>query len=343
MSDNLNENLILLGAGQMARDYASVLEALGVGYNVIGRGEESGAAFEKKFDKRVRRGGLARWLDIIPTPGCALVAVSVDQLAEVAISLMKKGVPRILLEKPAGLDGDQIRRVAIEAGKRDAEVSVGYNRRFYSSTLRAEEIIAEDGQITSFCFEFTEWSHKIEQLDLSSEVKKNWFLANSTHVMDLAFYLCGRPETISCYKAGSLEWHPDGSIYTGAGVTTGGALFSYCADWESPGRWGLEVLTGKHRLIFRPMEKLQVQRKGSIETEYVDIDDHLDRTQKPGLFLQTRSFLEGGSERLCSIEDHLINLDIYEKMSGKDPAQNKIRTPIKHSHTISSSSVEKKE
>lgn len=50
-----------------------------------------------------------------------------------------------------------------------------------------KKIIAEDGGITSFNFEFTEWAHVIEKLDYPREVFENWFFVNSTHVVDLAF------------------------------------------------------------------------------------------------------------------------------------------------------------
>ena len=41
---------------------------------------------------------------------------------------------------------------------------VGFNRRFYSSVLKAKDIIHEDGGVKSFFFEFTEWSHVIAGL-----------------------------------------------------------------------------------------------------------------------------------------------------------------------------------
>ena len=51
-----------------------------------------------------------------------------------------------------------------------------------------------------------------------------------------------------------------------------GAMFSYFADWEAPGRWGLEVLTRKRRLIFRPMEQLQVMPLGSVKIDSVELE-----------------------------------------------------------------------
>ena len=38
---------------------------------------------------------------------------------------------------------------------------------------------------------------EIEKLNKVPGIKENWFLGNSTHVVDLAFYLGGKPKQIS--------------------------------------------------------------------------------------------------------------------------------------------------
>ena len=105
---------------------------------------------------------------------------------------MDYGVKNVLTEKPAGMNKVEIERICQVAEKNDARVYVAYNRRFYSSTAKAMEIICEDGGVKSFNFEFTEWSHVIAHLSTSPKVKNEWFLANSTHVVDLAFFFGGR-------------------------------------------------------------------------------------------------------------------------------------------------------
>ena len=76
----------------------------------------------------------------------------------------------------------------------------------------------------------------------SDKIKKAWFLQNSTHVIDLAFLWPAGPK-IYALKAGKLKWHPSGAIYAGAGITDKRALFSYHANWNSAGRWSVEVMT----------------------------------------------------------------------------------------------------
>jgi len=194
---------------------------------------------------------------------------------------------------------------------------LAYNRRFYSSVLKAQEIILEDGGVKSFNFEFTEWSHSIKTLVKTKAELQTWFLGNSSHVIDTAFYLGGKPKNICCFVSGSLDWHPKSSNFVGAGETQYGALFNYQANWAAPGRWVIEIITEKHRLLFKPLEKLQIQNIGSVLTDPVVLDDMLDTRYKPGLYLQTKNFIFGNYSRFCDIHEQNLSLDnFYLKMSN---------------------------
>ncbi|OGV54901.1 MAG: hypothetical protein A2X45_02465 [Lentisphaerae bacterium GWF2_50_93] len=311
--------IALIGVGEMGREYTKVLKALGAkDVSVIGRSTEGCSRFYEATGVRAIPGGLAGWLKSArPEIDIAIVAVSVEELAGVSIELLDYGVKRILLEKPAGLNSQEIGRVKRKVEEKKAQVIVGYNRRFYASVLKAQEIIREDGGVLSFHFEFTEWPHTIIPLGhISAAAKASWFLANSSHVADLAFFLGGKPERMTAFKAGGCDWHPSGTVFTGAGISKTGAMFSYCANWDAPGRWGVEIMTRNSRLIFRPIEKLQIQRQKSVSIEPVDIDYTLDTAFKPGLYLQTKYFIEDIiHHNFIEINNHLQNCEnIYMKI-----------------------------
>jgi predicted dehydrogenase len=310
-------NIWLLGSGAMAQDYIKVLRALEADFAVIGRGADSARACEEKTGCAVRKGGLQDFLATKPAPCAhAIVSVGVEALMSTTLQLLDYGVRAILVEKPAGLSLAQVRTLADKCKAYNADVFVAYNRRFYAAVMRVREIIAEDGGVTSFNFEFTEWAHVIGKLHKADGVLENWFLANSTHVVDLAFYLGGKPKELAAFSAGSLDWHPAASVFAGAGMSEHGALFSYQANWESAGRWGVEVLTREHRLILRPMEKLQVQKRGSIAVEFAECNYALDEQFKPGLYAQTKAFLEGTGAGLCSIHEQSGMMSAYCKIAG---------------------------
>jgi predicted dehydrogenase len=324
MSDNINKknDIWLIGAGYMATEYAKVLEGLKRSYTVIGKGRAHAEQFRKDTGHEVIEGGIQAYLaqNGIAAPAYAIVTANPDSLKEITIRLIELGVKEILVEKPAGLDLAEIAEVSAAAAAADAHVYVAYNRRFYASVLAAQKMIEQDGGVTSFDFEFTEWIHTLDMNKFPPRELANWFMANSTHVVDLAFYLGGEPADISCYVAGAIPWYTKASCFSGAGLTKEGVPFSYKANWESAGRWVVEALTKKHKFIFAPLEKLQIQNRGSVKIDYADIDDSLDTAYKPGLYLQTQAFLNGETERLLDIEGQKLHAEIYEMMEKNSHA-----------------------
>jgi predicted dehydrogenase len=300
----------------MAQDYAKVLQDLRQDFVVIGRGAASAAQFELVSGHSVTLGGISQALAGSAAPEQAIIAVGVEQLASATIELIEAGTRRILLEKPGGLSTTEIGAIGMAATEHGAEVLIAYNRRFYASTALARELITQDGGATSCIFEFTEWSHVIAPLLTAPGVKESWFLANSTHVVDLAFHLCGFPKEWHSWRGGAVDWHPSAARFCGSGLTEQGVFFSYHADWQAPGRWGVEVLTRKRRFIFRPMEQLQVVQLGSVKVESVGLDDRLDKEFKPGLHGQVRAFLALENRYFCTIDEQLRHCAVYDQMAG---------------------------
>lgn len=309
-------HVLLVGAGLMAREYAKVLESLNVEYTVIGRGIKSAEIFEAKYNKTVLIGGLEKnWDQLNCEVTHAIIATQISSLEENALFLLEKGVKSILLEKPGAVTQEGIKKINDAAKKQEAQVYIAYNRRFYASVLEAKKRIAAEGGLTSFLFEFTEWSHQLVKLNKTAFELENWFIGNSTHVVDAAFYFGGEPKQLSTFTQNKLDWHPKGSIFVGAGITENNVPFSYHANWNAPGSWKLELLTNSSRYIFRPFEQLHVQKIGSVAIEQVEIDDKLDLEFKPGLYKQVEQFLYGKlySELLTS-EGCQRNFEVYSKM-----------------------------
>ncbi len=308
--------ILLIGAGQMAVEYARVLQALKKKFLTIGRSEKSVIEFEKATSRPAIPGGIHNWLNknrVVPET--AIVATDETMLGPITRLLINHGVRQILVEKPGGLNLADLSQTRLTAKKHQAGVFIAYNRRFFASTIKAGELIKKDGGVKSFNFDFTERSHLIEKLNKPPVVKKEWLLANSSHVIDLAFFLGGKPKKINTYTAGDggLAWHPQASIFTGSGLSQNRALFSYHADWQSAGRWAIEIVTPKQKLIFRPLEKLQKQKFGKMEIEEIKLNDELDHKFKPGLYRLTQSFLTT-KNNLPTIDEQIENLKYYKKI-----------------------------
>lgn len=305
----------LIGAGTMALEYTKVLTALNADFIVIGRGQTKAEKLKQATGADVVTGGIESFLLSKPEiPQFAIVAVPVVEMKNIALLLMQYGIKNILLEKPGCTGSEEIDILYQHANQNHSQVYIAYNRRFYASTLAAQKIMKEDGGVTSFNFEFTEWSHVIEQLSYPKGTLEIWFLGNSSHVVDLAFYLGGFPKKMACFTSGEISWHKP-AIYAGSGITENNALFSYQANWAAPGRWAVEILTHQHRLYFKPMETLQIQNIGSVKVEPFEIDDHLDTQFKPGLYLETEAFLNNDTSVLCTLREQRNHIhDIYSKI-----------------------------
>ncbi|MFX0059057.1 MAG: Gfo/Idh/MocA family protein [Candidatus Hodarchaeota archaeon] len=318
MKDLTEKNVLLIGAGPMAVDYDKVLRDMKISYKVVGRSQESANKFQNETKTNVITGGIEKWLlENKDHPNYAIVAVTGTELGKVARILINNGIMNILLEKPGGLDYNDIKSVAQVSKVNHANVLLAYNRRFYASVKKAKEIIQEDGGVKSYYFEFTEWPHTIIPLPKDPKIKERWFLHNSTHVVDLAFYLGGEPDEIQSYSKGEFDWHPSGTVFTGAGISNNGALFSYHSNWDAPGRWGIEVLTSKHRLFFRPLEKLQIQKLKTVVIEELEIDNQIDIDYKPGLYRQVEAFLNNDLHNFINIHQQASRLEIFKKICNE--------------------------
>jgi predicted dehydrogenase len=315
----MNDQIYIIGAGPMAIDYAKILKSMGKKFTAIGRSEASSQKFTAETQAPCISGGFDKWFSQQTTmPKQVIVAVSEENLGQVTKQLIEKNVPQILVEKPGAATYEEIDQLLAAAQKSTSKVFVGYNRRFYASVQMAKKQIQEDGGVQSFFFEFTEWGHVIRNKVCPPLVKEEWLWHNSTHVMDLAFYLGGFPQRMAAFKAGTLDWHPRGAKYSGAGQTKDGATFSYMANWAAPGRWVVEVLTSQRRFIFKPLEKLQVQKIGSVAVEEFPIENQADLDFKPGLYKQVEAFLQGRERDLVTLAQQKENLRWYKSIeTGK--------------------------
>lgn len=306
---------LLIGTGYMGVEYCKVLQGLQVEFDVIGRGENNAEKFQTVTKKRALTGGVEKWSgDLKGKYDFAIVAVEVDVLFDVANHIIDLGIKKILLEKPGSSTVDQLKELQKKAEEKEIKIYIAYNRRFYESVIKAEEMLETDADICAVNFEFTEWLHKILVPNPKHSLE-DWMFKNSTHVVDLAFYFAGKPKEFSAYHRGWIEQMRNPAIYVGAGESEKGILFSYQAYWGAPGRWSVEVLTKNHRYYFKPMEELWVQKENTVHLEKIQLPEKYDKQYKPGVYKMTETFLMYPSDsRLLPLEGQIEMCEIYNKM-----------------------------
>ncbi len=313
-------DILILGSGYMANEYLKVLSNTKFKVLVIGRSEKKIDDLKKNYPNVFFfSGGIQNFLmSGEKLPEICFNCVSIENLFETTISLINNNVKKILVEKPGSLNVEHLKSMQKAALDFDADVYIGYNRHFYSSVQKLKECCYNDGGITSLNFEFTEWIHTINEKDYSKESLQKWMMSNSSHVIDLVFHLIDYPKDLYCIQGGkdNISWHKSGSIFVGCGISNQNIPFSYHSNWESSGRWSIEISTYIGRYLLMPMEILQFKKKGTINYIEIEIDDKLDKDFKHGVFNQINSFLNNEFKNLVSLEDQIKNIIYINKIAG---------------------------
>lgn len=311
----MKASCLVIGSGWMAQEYlkaAKFISDLSICfYAPSGKNKDAIQNLGGKFYTDLEKA----FSEAKPTH--VIVASSIDTLAAVTGHMVEKGIRNILVEKPAFLyekDGEQLIKKT-----EGAKVYVGYNRRFYASAAKALEMIKKnDEKFKGVQFEFTELASDFAASPkFPTEVKSHWAHSNSSHVIDFAFFPIGLPRTseFNTLRVGELSWHPTASEMVGCGISEKGIPFSYSAYWGGVGRWSVEWITDKTRYIFRPMEKLSIQKLGSFSYEEIALDWKFEGA-KHGLVEQLQGFLQGDDSRLLSLKDSMALHKTVSKMAG---------------------------
>jgi predicted dehydrogenase len=309
--------IYLIGSGNMAIAYTKVLKFLNVEFLVIGRSQKSVIEFEKVTGVTAFVGGIDLYLNsnTFKIGSKVIITTGTESLMGVLKIVLSTQTDMVLIEKPGAISIDELLENQFYLKPFEEKIFLAYNRRFYKSVFEVQKLIDLDGGLQTIHFEFTEWAHVIDKINAAPGAKENLFFGNSTHVIDLAFFLSGNPVDWNSFaKSGNIPWH-DRSNFVGSGITSKNVLFSYMSNWESSGRWSIELLTKNRRIYLSPLEKIRIQNKGSLIQENHEFDDSLDVSFKPGIYLQLEAFLNNDFTRFSSISDQILSArNIYKNM-----------------------------
>ena len=305
-------NILVIGSGPIAIDYANVLNTLNVNYCIFQR-LSSNKIIPKNINV-IKNNSLdnLELNDFTHIINC----VDLENQTKINLFLLQHSDAYILSEKPGFINQiDYLKSLKISHQIHN-RFFIAYNRRFFESIIKLRELCKSDGGITSMHFDFTEWQKSVKETNISKKLKEKWAILNSSHVIDLAFYLCGKPDFIKTDIFSSLEWHPSAAIMKGYGVTNLGIPFSYSSDWSSAGRWEIQIFTKKRKFILSPLEKLKFVLKDTINIKEVSIFE--EKIFKFGFFKQVQSFLYDNSKNIPNLlESYELNKIIY-KICGYD-------------------------
>jgi hypothetical protein len=312
-----DKSVLIIGAGYIANQYAYALSEMGINdVTIISKNKETSSKICNQYGFKPLFGGYENNLSNLPKMDLVIVATPVMTLLSAAQYALESGQTNILIEKPGSLYSKDL--ILLSEKFPNANIRIAYNRLQYPNLHLLKEISENEGGITSCNFTFTEWLDRIDFTKYTPLILERWGISNSLHVISMAFELIGLPKIFTPYQFGRLDWHPSGSVFVGSGISEKNIPFSYHADWNSSGRWGIEIMTKENSYRLIPLEELYVCKKNSTIWEKVQFEK-LFPNVKQGLSEQILLMLENGEqcrEHMVSLKKASSYIQMAEKLFG---------------------------
>jgi len=188
--------------------------------------------------------GATDWNDVIDDNNIGLVIVSTtnDMLAEITIAALKSG-KHVLVEKPAGRNPDEIKKVisVYEKLGRKLKVKVGFNHRFHPAIEKAAEII-RSGNIGKPMFIRASYGHggrpgyEREWRAYKNKAGGGEMLDQGSHLVDLSRYFMGDFTEATGYCANFFwKMEVEDNCFALLKTKSGGAaqLHASCTRWKN--------------------------------------------------------------------------------------------------------------
>jgi predicted dehydrogenase len=248
-------------------------------------------------------------------PHVIVIAVSIESTE--AICLEAFNYPwLILVEKPVGINYDSAKLIFDKAVKSNSKVFVALNRRQFSSTLCALNLLTIDTSKRFVIINDQEDPFLQIKSGMREDLVKNLMYTNSIHLIDYFKIFCrGNIDKINIAE----NWKEGKSNVVSASINfDSGDIGLYVALWDMPGPWSVSVVTKNHNITMKPLEQLHLQEYGSRKSSIIEISDN-DKLFKPGFYSQALNVVKavkGESNNLATLEDALNSMklikDLYE-------------------------------
>ena len=166
---------------------------------------------------------------------------------------------------------------------------VGFNRRFYASTIAAKADLDERDERRFIRVQDQQSYEEARRYHHPEKVVERFMYANSVHNID---YLTsfGRGEAVRVRPL--LPWRgEDTDVYLVQIEFDSGDVGLYEGIWKGPGPWACAISTPSRRWVLQPLEQARYQNHGERRQHEVE-PDPIDRAYKPGLLRQAEEVVK---------------------------------------------------
>jgi predicted dehydrogenase len=243
----------IIGAGYMSNQYLKVIKA--------SKNIECSAIFSRTKNKPTilkRKYKIKKVFDnindfILKNKFDGLIVAVNEQSAFKVLRKVYKLKCPILFEKPLGVNYNQanlIKRLI----KNKKNIYIALNRRFYSSTLQAKEIITKKKNKRLIKIDDQE-TQKFSKL-----VNNNLMYSNSIHLIDY-ITIFARGKLVKVQKIKSYKKNKFHEVIVKLFFSSQDEVLYYC-NWNSPGSWSVSITQKDQRCEMKPLEQLTYEKFG---------------------------------------------------------------------------------
>lgn len=300
--------IAIIGAGYMAEEYLKVFSGKKIICEAIySRTVLKSIKLKKKYNIKKIYTSLYE-LENDQEINALIIAVNPESTYNL-INKLNINKYRILCEKPVGINLIETKKIISKIKNKFFYVAL--NRRFYSSNLKAYDLVNKNKGIRLISIRDQELQNSKSKL-----YNKNLMYWNSVHLIDyINVYARGkllRVDKIKRYKNYKYSEHLSRLIFSSKDEVL------YHCNWNSPGPWSINIIQKYNSVEMKPLENL-VQEK-LIKGKRVKVfykESKIDLKFKPGLFYQVSEFLKmlsNKKHKLVNLNDYLNTVKLIEKL-----------------------------
>ena len=238
-----------------------------------------------------------------------IIAIKEDFISKICIKAIK--FPwKLFIDKNLGLNFEETLIIKKKLNEKN-KIFFGFNRKFYSSTLNAKEILNNESSSRIITIN--------DQINLNifckkkgRKVAKNYMYTSSIHLIDyIRIFARGKINKILMHKNIIKKQFITGKIFFSSGD-----VIIYNNLINRPGPWGINISTKKYYLSMQPLEQLRVRNNFDNKEDLIKITNN-DKSFKPGLKIQNETLINNivnNKFTIAGIEDIFFTTKLIKKI-----------------------------
>lgn len=242
----------------------------------------------------------------------AIVGVNVESTFQVFKKIYKI-FDICLLEKPAGYNFLEAKKIKILSKKSKKKFFISLNRRFFSSTLKLKQMLQKDNGRRLLSIVDSQSPINLKNVH-PQKVLSNWIFANSIHLIDYINFICrGKLISLKLQKGSTNDLKIFNFLFSS------GDLCIYTQLWNRPGPWSVSISTKEKFYKLEPLEQLTYRTKKSYKYQNC-MSKSKDIKFKPGfyeIYKNLRLLSYGKKHNLISLDKSFKLMRLINNIKNK--------------------------